>query len=149
MPETYLAQVNRKGRATAAGSRVFDSGAEGIEILFDLDTPLPSGESSAAGLLWLTEKALDRTTETLRRVGVDPSSAEFADDEALCSAIVGKEFNLVMGLEQANQYHRVDKWIVRFINGPAPAPVGALARLRGKKAEATPAPSAYDDDVPF
>lgn len=156
MADSYSAQLNRDATASSAGVAAFESGSEAIEIIFDLDEALPSGERSLPGKLWLTDKALDRTRKTLKAVGVNWDDALLKGDEELCRRIEGKRFKLVCALEAPNKYHKSEKWVVRFVNGPkAAAAVGALAALRGD-APATPdtaseteSATGYDDDVPF
>jgi hypothetical protein len=156
-------QHKTKAVATGATMRFFDSGSEGIEITFDLPEPLPNTtQTSITGTPWMTtEKVQKRSKATLARVGADPEDPTYQTDEQLLVAICGKTFNLVLEVEPANEYHQRDKWVVRFINGPAkeaePGSSSLLSKLRGRQAVAPSAPltadpdsgGAYDDDVPF
>ena len=151
MADIYLAELKRDGTATAVSGRVYDTGAESIEIMFELDEPLPDGAKTIVGQLWLTDKSKARTKDTLKSVGVDWDSSAYADeiDDKLYRAIETKRFRLACALEAANDFHRADKWICRYINGPKAESVGSLlSRLRGSQ-PSLPLGGSDDSDAPF
>jgi hypothetical protein len=134
------------GTARRASWREFETGSQGIEILFDLEAPLPgTGEMVASGVLWTTPKSTENTGRVLRAVGIDLDGPGLTNN-ALLKQIEGKDFSLSFVLEPPNQYHKRDQWKVAWINGVEREAQGDLVGLLGGHPAA---PLRQDDEVPF
>jgi hypothetical protein len=134
------------GTARSAVWREFETGSQGIEIFFELAAPLPeTGEMTASGVLWTTQKAAEKTGKTLRSVGID-LDAQGLTNEALLDQIEGKVFSLSFVFEPPNEHHKRSLWKVEWINGVAREAQGNLIHLLGGRP--APPPRA-DDEVPF
>lgn len=157
-----------------AGWTTSGKGTPGVECVFALPQGTPAG-LTITHTIWVSAKSANMAHKQLKSLGVDTDTVDeslFNNDAGIQKLLLGARCELVLTLEEANEYHDTDKWKVKYLNdagGALASTDNPLSILRAreknpkKKAKADAAASqpsaspndqavaagAEEDDIPF